>query len=85
MHITMATHAENYLNERRRLGFSLRSPGYSVTSFARYVDALNLQEPLSVEIMARLGTARQGQQRQAGNVGTTIEESTFVYPLPAAI
>ena len=52
MHITMQTHAENYLNERRRLGFALRSPGYSVTSFARYVDALNLQEPLTVEIMA---------------------------------
>jgi integrase len=50
--ITMQTHAENYLNERRRLGFALRSPGYSVTSFARYVDALNLQEPLTVEIMA---------------------------------
>jgi site-specific recombinase XerD len=50
--ITMQTHAENYLNERRRLGFALRSPGYSVISFARYVDALNLQEPLTVEIMA---------------------------------
>src|SRR5664280_2214279 len=51
-HITMQTHAANYLSERRRLGFALRSPGYSVTSFARYVDALNLQEPLTVEIMA---------------------------------
>ncbi len=51
-HITLQTHAANYLSERRRLGFALRSPGYSVTSFARYVDALNLQEPLTVEIMA---------------------------------
>ncbi|MGZ8915475.1 MAG: tyrosine-type recombinase/integrase [Methylobacter sp.] len=51
-HITLQTHAANYLNERRCLGFALRSPGYSVTSFARYVDALNLQEPLTVEIMA---------------------------------
>lgn len=51
-HITMATHAENYLNERRRLGFSLRNPGYAVISFARYIDALNSQEPLTVEIMA---------------------------------
>jgi integrase len=62
-HIPMQTHAENYLNERRRLGFALRSPGYSVTSFARYVDALNLQEPLTVEIMA--DWARQDQ----GNTG----------------
>lgn len=51
-HITMETHAENYLNERRRLGFGLRNPGYAVISFARYIDALNSQEPLTVEIMA---------------------------------
>jgi integrase len=60
-HITMQTHAANYLSERRRLGFALRSPGYSVTSFARYVDALNLQEPLTVEIMA------DWARRDAGN------------------
>jgi len=52
MHITMETHAVNYLNERRRLGFGLRNPGYAVISFARYIDALNSQEPLTVEIMA---------------------------------
>ena len=51
-HITLQAHAANFLSERRRLGFALRSSGYSVTSFARYVDALNLQEPLTVEIMA---------------------------------
>jgi hypothetical protein len=27
MHISMETHAENYLNERRQLGFGLRNPG----------------------------------------------------------
>lgn len=51
-YISMQAHANNYLNERRRLGFSLRSIGYSVNSFARYVDALNIQEPLTVEIMS---------------------------------
>ena len=63
MHITMETHAENYLNERRRLGFGLRNPGYTVISFARYIDSLNSQEPLTVEIMA--DWARQDQ----GNTG----------------
>ena len=63
MHITMETHAENYLNERRRLGFGLRTPGYSILSFARYVDALNSQEPITVEIMA--AWARQDK----GNTG----------------
>ena len=50
--ITMQTHAENYLSERRSLGFALRSVGYSINSFARYVDALDLQEPLTVDVMA---------------------------------
>ncbi len=48
----MQTHAENYLSERRRLGYGLRTTGYSVLSFARYIDALNSQEPLTVEVMA---------------------------------
>ena len=51
-HITMQTHAANYLNERRNLGFALRSTGYSIASFACYVDALNPQRPLTVEVMA---------------------------------
>jgi len=51
-YITMQTHAANYLSERRCLGFALRTPGYSINSFARYVDALNLQGPLTVEVMA---------------------------------
>lgn len=63
MHIAMETHAENYLNERRQLGFCLRTPGYSILSFARYVDALNSQEPITVEIMA--AWARQDK----GNTG----------------
>ena len=62
-HIPMQTHAENYLSERRRLGYGLRTTGYSVLSFARYIDTLNSQEPLTVEIMA--DWARQDQ----GNTG----------------
>jgi integrase len=50
--ISMQTHAENYLGERRRLGFGLRTPGYSIISFARFVDAFKSQGPLTVEIMA---------------------------------
>ena len=51
-YITLQTHAENHLSERRRLGFGLRTSGYSILSFSRYVDALNSQEPITVEIMA---------------------------------
>src|SRR5450631_1640356 len=60
MHITMETHAENYLSERRRLGFGLRTSGYLILSFARYVDSLNSQEPLTVEIMADWARQDQG-------------------------
>ncbi len=50
--ITMQSHAENYLDERRRLGYRLRSPTYALRSFARYVDGLGLEGPLTVEVMA---------------------------------
>jgi len=46
------THAENYLNERRQLGFKLRSSGYSIKSFARYFDALGYQGAPTIEIIA---------------------------------
>lgn len=42
----------DYLAERRRLGFDLVSPEYALRSFARYVDALDHQGPLTIEIMA---------------------------------
>lgn len=58
--IAMTTHAENYLSERRQLGFGLRNPGYAVLSFARYIDALNSQEPLTVEMMADWARQDQG-------------------------
>jgi integrase len=51
-HITMQMHATNFLGERRQLGFDLRAIGYSVSSFARYVDALKLQGPPTIEVMA---------------------------------
>jgi integrase len=48
----MQSYVEQYLRERRRLGFQLRSPGHALRSFARYVDALGHRKPLTVEIMA---------------------------------
>ncbi|HHA18805.1 MAG TPA: integrase [Methylophaga sp.] len=51
-HITMQMHANNYLNERRGLGFILRSSGQSINEFAHYVDILKCKRPLTVEIMA---------------------------------
>ena len=36
---TMLSLAEDYLAERRALGFDLRIPGDQITAFARFVDA----------------------------------------------
>lgn len=49
--VTMLSHAENYLNERRRLGYGLKSISYTIRSFARYVDGLDHEGPLTVEVM----------------------------------
>lgn len=50
--VTMQTRVEDYLAERRRLGYHLRSTGLALKSFARYVDSLELVGPLKVEVMA---------------------------------
>ena len=63
-HILMQTHAQNYLSERRRLGYGLRTTGYSIMSFAHYIDALNSQEPLTVEIMADWARQDQGNSNK---------------------
>lgn len=49
---TMQSHAEHYLDERRQLGYDSRTTGYALRSFARYVDGLGLEGPLTVEVMA---------------------------------
>jgi integrase len=57
---TMQSHADNYLSERRRLGFALHATGYAVRSFARYVDGLDRQESLTVEVMTDWAQCAKG-------------------------
>jgi site-specific recombinase XerD len=61
---TMQSHADNYLNERRQLGFGLRSIGYAIKSFARYVDDLGNHEPLTVEVMANWARRDEGSSNK---------------------
>lgn len=49
---TMQALAEDYLGERRQLGFELRSPGYALMQFARHIDGLGHRGPLTIEIMS---------------------------------
>lgn len=48
----LQTRVRQYLLERRRLGFELRTMGLALRSFARYVDQHPHREPLMVELMA---------------------------------
>ncbi|MFN9451314.1 MAG: tyrosine-type recombinase/integrase [Rubrivivax sp.] len=48
---SLHSRAEQYLAERRGLGYSLRTPACSVLSFARHLQALGHRGPLTVDVM----------------------------------
>lgn len=61
--ISLQTRIDDYLAERRRLGFQLRSRDSLLASFARFVADQHHQGPLTVELMAdwvRQGKGGQG-------------------------
>ena len=47
---TMLSLAEDYLTERRALGFDLRIPGDQIAAFARFVDEAGHSGPLTTRI-----------------------------------
>lgn len=49
--VNMQSRVQDYLAERRRLGFLMKSTGRTLISFARYVDALDQAGPLTLEVM----------------------------------
>ena len=50
--VSILSRVEDFLQERRQLGFALRKQDLTLKSFARYVDRLRWQGPLTVELMA---------------------------------
>ncbi|MGY9040183.1 MAG: hypothetical protein ACKVLA_20535, partial [Rhodobacterales bacterium] len=48
---TLLSQAEDYLAERRGLGFDLRITGDQITAFARFVDATGHTGPLTIRII----------------------------------
>lgn len=50
--LNLRARVRQYLRERRRLGFQLRSMGYALHSFARHVDQLHPCGALTLELMA---------------------------------
>ena len=56
---------QQYLAERRRLGFDLRSPGHALPNFARFVEASKHTGVLTVELMAQWARQAQGGKASA--------------------
>jgi hypothetical protein len=50
--ITLSRRAQQYLTERRRLGFQSRRMGDALRSFTGYVDRLERHGPITLEVMA---------------------------------
>lgn len=50
--VTLQARVDDYLAERRRLGYRLRSTAGALGSFARYVHHLELTGPLTIEVMS---------------------------------
>lgn len=50
--VTLEARVEQYLAERRRIGFELRTMAYGLARFARYVADAGHQGPLTVDLMA---------------------------------
>lgn len=57
---TLQARVEQYLAERRRLGFELRSMGHGLARFARYVAEVGHQGPLTVDVMAAWARQAKG-------------------------
>ena len=50
--ITLQARVQDYLAERRRLGFQLKHPELPLMDFARYVDSLEWAGPLTLDVMS---------------------------------
>jgi integrase/recombinase XerD len=51
--MSMLSHAEAYITERRKLGFALREQASRILSFARYADESGHQGPMTSDIVLR--------------------------------
>lgn len=65
-HISLQARIDDYLAERRRLGFALRSRDTLLASFARYVTSQHHRGPLTVELMADWARCDKGNRGTPG-------------------
>lgn len=60
--VTLSVRVEQYLAERRRLGFELDTMGHALGRFARYVIATGHRGPLTIGLMATWARQAKGGQ-----------------------
>lgn len=77
---SLQARVEQYLVERRKLGFALRSMGHGLPSFARYVASAGHHGPLTVDLMA--AWARQAKSGH-GNRTTSARRLKMLRPFTA--
>jgi integrase len=63
-----------YLAERRRLGFELRTMGLALASFASYVASVRHQGPLTVDFMADWARQDKAQIHKAGTKARRLKK-----------
>ena len=78
--VSLQARAEQYLAERRQLGFKLRSMGHGLPSFVRYVAKAGHHGPLTVDLMAHW--ARQAKAGR-GDRATLARRLKMLRPFTA--
>ena len=58
--VSLQARVEQYLAERRRVGFDLSTMGHGLASFARHVQAVEHRGPLTVDLMAAWARLAKG-------------------------
>lgn len=73
----LQTRVNEYLAERRRLGFELDTMGFALSSFTRYLDRVCHRGPLTVEVMADWA---RPQKRMGQTLGTGARRLRLLRP-----
>ena len=83
--IDLRARVDDYLAERRCLGFELRNMALALVSFASYAEQVGHQGSVNYRCYGRLGPAGQSAEPLSGNLGSTAQGATTLHPLASTI
>ena len=78
--VTLRARIEQYLAERRRVGFTLRTMAYGLARFAKYVEGAGHRGPLTVDLMAAWARQAKGGH---GDRATSARRLKMLRPFTA--